>query len=158
MSGKPFADFPELSAEAKAVLASLGFERATPVQEATIPLFAGNKDVAVDACTGSGKTLAFVLPVVEKLRKLEKPLKKHQVGAVIVSPTRELSRQIHGVAAPFAAAVPWMTTALLVGGTDPAADVAALREGGAHVLVGTPGRLDDVLQRCAFLDLKTGEL
>lgn len=50
-------------------------------QEATIPLFCGNKDVAVDACTGSGKTLAFVLPSVERLRRLEQPLKKHQVGA-----------------------------------------------------------------------------
>lgn len=50
------------------------------LQEATVPLFAGNKDVAVDAQTGSGKTLAFVLPVVERLRRLEEPLKKHQVG------------------------------------------------------------------------------
>lgn len=49
------------------------------VQEATIPLFAGNKDVAVDAQTGSGKTLAFVIPVMEKLRRLDEPLKKHQV-------------------------------------------------------------------------------
>lgn len=47
-------------------------------QEATIPLFCGNKDVAVDACTGSGKTLAFLLPVVERLRRLEQPLKKNQ--------------------------------------------------------------------------------
>ena len=52
---------------------------ALPVQEATIPLFCGNKDVAVDACTGSGKTLAFVLPVVERLRRLEQPLKRNQV-------------------------------------------------------------------------------
>jgi len=50
------------------------------VQEATIPLFASNKDVAVDAQTGSGKTLAFVVPVVEKLRRLDEPLKKHQVA------------------------------------------------------------------------------
>lgn len=79
MAGKPFRDFPELSQETKDILASQGFERATPVQEATIPLFAGNKDVAVDACTGSGKTLAFVVPIIEKLRKLEHPLKRHQV-------------------------------------------------------------------------------
>lgn len=53
---------------------------ALPLQEATVPLFAGNKDVAVDAQTGSGKTLAFVLPVVERLRRLEEPLKKHQAS------------------------------------------------------------------------------
>jgi len=77
---KRFREMPELSAPTLAVLAGLGFERATPVQEATIPLFASNKDVAVDAQTGSGKTLAFVIPVVEKLRRLDEPLKKHQVA------------------------------------------------------------------------------
>lgn len=81
MAGKAFNDFQELHDETKKVLASLGFERATPVQEATIPLFAGNKDVAVDACTGSGKTLAFVIPIVEKLRRLDHQLKRHQVSA-----------------------------------------------------------------------------
>lgn len=75
-----FNDIKEISPQTLEVLASLGFEQATPVQEATIPLFCGHKDVAVDACTGSGKTLAFVIPITEKLRKLEDPLKKHQVG------------------------------------------------------------------------------
>ena len=61
------------------VLGKLGFVDATPVQEACIPQFLGHKDVAVDACTGSGKTLAFVIPVLEKLRKLEEQLKNNQV-------------------------------------------------------------------------------
>ncbi len=74
-----FADIAEISPRTLAVLDSLGFERATPVQEATIPLFAGNKDVSVDACTGSGKTLAFIIPLIEKLRRLDEPLKQHQV-------------------------------------------------------------------------------
>ena len=80
---KRFRDMPELSAATLEVLAGLGFERATPVQEATIPLFAGNKDVAVDAQTGSGKTLAFVVPVIERLRRLDEPLRKHQVAAAL---------------------------------------------------------------------------
>ncbi len=75
-----FSEIPEISA--LAVLSQQGFDRATPVQAATIPLFAGHKDVAVDACTGSDKTLAFVIPLIEKLRKLEEGLKKHQVNAV----------------------------------------------------------------------------
>jgi hypothetical protein len=75
---RPFAELEGLGPEVKAVLESQGFSEPTPVQEATIPLFCGNKDVAVDAATGSGKTLAFVLPVVERLRRLE-PLKKNQV-------------------------------------------------------------------------------
>lgn len=80
MAGLAFSEFKELSDVTKSVLRELGFERATPVQQATIPLFSGHKDVAVDACTGSGKTLAFLLPVVERLRCLETPLKKYQVN------------------------------------------------------------------------------
>ena len=66
------------------MLDSLDFANATPVQEACIPQFLGHKDVAVDACTGSGKTLAFVIPMVEKLRKLDEQLKKNQVKHKIV--------------------------------------------------------------------------
>ncbi len=117
MDSKLFVDFPEVSNETKAVLSALGFERATPVQQATIPLFIGHKDVAVDACTGSGKTLAFIIPIIEKMRRMDRPLRPHQVGAVIISPTRELSRQIHEVMEPFAASVAWLHTSLLVGGT-----------------------------------------
>ena len=47
-----------------------------------------HKDVVVEAVTGSGKTLAFLIPVVEKLLRLEEPIKKHHVGAIIISPTR----------------------------------------------------------------------
>ena len=91
---RSFTDFPELSSDTLAVLSRLGFIHATPVQEAVIPLFCGYKDVAVDACTGSGKTLAFVLPIIEKLRRLDEKLLKHQVGAIIISPTRELAKQV----------------------------------------------------------------
>jgi ATP-dependent RNA helicase DDX55/SPB4 len=78
---KAFKDLEGLSPQSLSVLAGLGFQETTPVQAAVIPLFCGNKDVAVDAATGSGKTLAFVLPVVERLRRLEDPMCKHQVGA-----------------------------------------------------------------------------
>lgn len=78
-SRKPFEEFASISEEVKQVLGTLGLTHATPVQEAAIPLLCGHKDVAVDACTGSGKTLAFLLPVIEKLKRLDSPLKKHQV-------------------------------------------------------------------------------
>ncbi|KAL4854014.1 DEAD-box ATP-dependent RNA helicase 18 [Chlorella vulgaris] len=152
-----FAAFP-LSPAVQSLLLQQGFQQPTPVQEATIPLFCGNTDVCVDACTGSGKTLAFVLPVVERLRRLEAPLRNNQVGAVIVSPTRELARQIFDVAKPFVATVAWLQAALLVGGTDAAADVDAFKRFGGHVLVGTPGRLDDIMQRCTSMDLRTVEV
>ncbi len=83
MSVKGFGSMQALSQPTLDLLAKLGFEKPTPVQEAVIPVFSGNKDVAVDACTGSGKTLAFVIPVAERLRGLEEPLLKHQVGLLL---------------------------------------------------------------------------
>lgn len=60
----------------------------TPVQASTIPLFIKHKDVVVEAVTGSGKTLAFVIPILERLIRRETKLKKDEVGALIISPTR----------------------------------------------------------------------
>ncbi len=78
-------------------ISSMGFRRMTPVQASVIPLFTGNKDVVVEAVTGSGKTLAFLVPVVEKLLRMEERTKRHHVASIIISPTRELATQIHGV-------------------------------------------------------------
>lgn len=69
----------------------------TPVQAAVIPLFCGNKDVIVEAVTGSGKTFAFLIPIIEKLRKLNVTLKSGQTSAIVIAPTRELAGQIHKV-------------------------------------------------------------
>ncbi|KAL9009724.1 MAG: hypothetical protein Q9173_005272 [Seirophora scorigena] len=76
---------------------SMGLKRMTPVQASTIPLFMKHKDVVVEAVTGSGKTLAFLIPIVERLLRLDEPIKKHHVGAIIISPTRELAGQIYKV-------------------------------------------------------------
>lgn len=152
---------PPLRPESLEVLAAQGFERATPVQAAAIGLLAGNKDVAVEACTGSGKTLAFVLPMVEILARAskEQSFRKHHVGAVVVSPTRELARQIFDVAAPFMATLPDMAPPmLLVGGTDVNEDVRAFAAAGAAALIGTPGRLDDLMLRSNAFDAKRCEL
>ncbi|KAL8778785.1 MAG: hypothetical protein Q9213_007249 [Squamulea squamosa] len=75
----------------------MGFKRMTPVQASTIPLFMTHKDVVVEAVTGSGKTLAFLIPIIERLLRLDEPIKKHHVGAIVVSPTRELATQIYNV-------------------------------------------------------------
>jgi ATP-dependent RNA helicase DDX55/SPB4 len=164
-------------------IASMGFGRMTPVQASTIPLFLGNKDVVVEvrgpgplqstspknlqAVTGSGKTLAFLIPVVEKLLRLEEPIKKHHVGAIIISPTRELATQIYSVLTsllafhePSAAALnpqgegekrrPTNTLTvlpqLLLGGTTtPAQDVSSFLQNSPNLLVSTPGRLLELL-------------
>lgn len=70
------------------VIKSLGHTQMTPVQASTIPLFMGHKDVVVEAVTGSGKTLAFVIPILEKLIMNRTSLKKNEIGALVISPTR----------------------------------------------------------------------
>lgn len=83
---------PALCPQSLQSIESFGFKQMTPVQRATIPLFMSNKDVCVEATTGSGKTLAFVIPVCEILNKRSTPLKKHEVGAMVVGPTRSVSQ------------------------------------------------------------------
>ena len=79
-----FRDLNCLSEQSLQVLTELGFVHPTPVQSAVLPLLLEqNKDVAVDACTGSGKTLAFLLPVIERLRRLEDPLKPQQASHLL---------------------------------------------------------------------------
>ena len=79
LTDRSFASFSELSEDTVVYLRDAGFHYATPVQAAVLPIFTGNKDVVVDACTGSGKTLSFLLPVLEKLRKLSKSFTKFDV-------------------------------------------------------------------------------
>ncbi|KAN0090352.1 ATP-dependent rRNA helicase spb4 [Hyaloscypha variabilis] len=148
-------------------ITAMGFARMTPVQASTIGLFTSNKDVVVEAVTGSGKTLAFLIPVVEKLLRLEEPLKRHHVGAIIVSPTRELATQIHSVLlsllafhGPSAEALkpleedekrkpsPTLTVVpqLLLGGTTtPAQDLSRFLKNSPNLLISTPGRLLELL-------------
>uniref|UniRef100_A0AAR2IMP7 ATP-dependent RNA helicase n=1 Tax=Pygocentrus nattereri TaxID=42514 RepID=A0AAR2IMP7_PYGNA len=104
-------------------LKKLGFTYMTPVQSACIPLFMNNKDVAAEAVTGSGKTLAFVIPVLEILLKREEKLKKMQVICF---------QQI-----------------LLIGGSNPIEDVEKFKTHGANIMIGTPGRLEDMFRRKA---------
>lgn len=125
----------------------LKFAQMTPVQATTIPLFLSNKDVAVEAVTGSGKTLAFLVPLLEILLKRDEPLTKYQVGAIVISPTRELASQIYHVLEHFLKFVPQFTGQLLTGGYNPMNDVKAYKEHGANIIVATPGRMVDMLER-----------
>jgi ATP-dependent RNA helicase DDX55/SPB4 len=129
------------------VVNALGFAVMTPVQSATLPLFLGTKDVCVEACTGSGKTLAYVIPIVERLLRLSTQLAVHQVGALVLSPTRELAKQIHEVLSLFVAATE-LKALLLIGGTDVATDLAACTTRGCNIITATPGRILDIMRRC----------
>lgn len=129
-------------------VAKLDFERMTPVQAACIPVFIGYKDVAVEAVTGSGKTLSFVIPVLEMLLRREQRLRKHDIGAVIVTPTRELAVQIDEVLSHFLQHIDnRFTHMLFIGGNNPAGDVERFLQHGAHIVVATPGRLVDMFRR-----------
>ncbi|XP_044897054.1 ATP-dependent RNA helicase DDX55 isoform X2 [Felis catus] len=116
-------------------LRELGFPYMTPVQSATIPLFMKNKDVAAEAVTGSGKTLAFVIPVLEILLRREEKLKKHQVGALIITPTRELAIQIDEVLAHFTRPFPQFSQILWIGGRNPGEDVERFKEQGINTIL-----------------------
>ncbi|KAJ4842688.1 DEAD-box ATP-dependent RNA helicase 18 [Turnera subulata] len=154
-----FSDLkPPLSRPVLDALTQAGFHHCTPVQATTIPLLCGYKDVAVDAATGSGKTLAFVVPLVEILRRSSSPPKPLQVMGIIISPTRELSSQIYSVAQPFIATLSNFKSVLLVGGVDVKADLKRIEEEGANLLIGTPGRLFDIMERLDILDFRNLEV
>ncbi|CAI0443829.1 unnamed protein product [Linum tenue] len=154
-----FSDLnPALSDPVLDALKEGGFDYCTPVQAATIPLLCGYKDVAVDAATGSGETLAFVVPLVEILRRVSPAPKPQQVLGIIISPTRELSSQIYHVAKLFIATLSNLKSLLLVGGGDVKADVKKIEEDGANLLIGTPSRLHDIMERVDDLDFRNLEV
>lgn len=148
---------PALCAEILQEIDAMGFTHMTPVQAATLPLFLSNKDVCVDACTGSGKTLAFVLPIAQLLKNkladgtISTPKTDiAKLVAMVISPTRELARQIFECAkAFFTRALPQVELLLLVGGTSVDEDLKLIRGavGKCFVIVGTPGRTEDLLAR-----------
>eukprot|EP00911_Craspedida_sp_UC1_P001465 UC1_evm2s1107 len=175
-SGKPLV----LHDTTLSALSEAGFEQMTPVQAACIPLLLGHMDVTAEAVTGSGKTLAFTVPVVERLLSTECCAVPTDVGAIIISPTRELARQIHGVVADLTRDT-GLHTLLLTGGTPLSEDMARYKGtslsisqggggdggggggggdgdsnssgggGGGNIIVATPGRLLEALNHSQSL-------
>ncbi|XP_050779474.1 ATP-dependent RNA helicase DDX55 isoform X2 [Gopherus flavomarginatus] len=113
-------------------LRELGFPHMTPVQ-----------------ITGSGKTLAFVIPILEILLRREEKLKKMQVGAIVITPTRELAVQIDEVLSHFTKHFPQFSQILLIGGRNPVEDIEKFKEHGGNIIIATPGRLEDMFRRKA---------
>ncbi|OAA57953.1 dead box ATP-dependent RNA helicase [Niveomyces insectorum RCEF 264] len=138
-----FADLA-LSDRTKQGLADMGFETMTAIQRRALPPLLAGKDLLGAAKTGSGKTLAFLVPAVELLYSLKfKP--RNGLGVVIVTPTRELALQIWGVAQELMAHHS-QTTGIAMGGANRNAEAEKLTRG-VNLLVATPGRLLDHLQR-----------
>ncbi|XP_055347637.1 ATP-dependent RNA helicase DDX55-like [Paramacrobiotus metropolitanus] len=126
-------------------VAEFGFHSLTPVQAATIPQFLNHKDVIVEAVTGSGKTLAFLIPCLEILLRRPEPWRPHDIGALILSPTRELALQIHAVLERLLKHTTLRGIAW-IGGRPTAKDVADWDAQGGNVVVATPGRMVDMLE------------
>ena len=131
-----------VSSALKSNLARHGFVSPTPVQAQAIPPALEGRDVIATAQTGTGKTLAFVLPLLEKL--LRDPVGVG-VSAVILSPTRELAIQINETFVKLAAHT-GIRAAVVVGGLNEQSQLKQVRNG-ARVIIGTPGRLVDFLDR-----------
>jgi len=118
------------------------FETPTPVQAGSIPPALQGRDVLGTAQTGTGKTLGFLIPIVEMLQQIKD---RNAAQALILLPTRELAMQVEKA---FLAIRPssQQSVALVVGGMAERAQIDAIRRG-ARLIVATPGRLEDLLQR-----------
>jgi ATP-dependent RNA helicase RhlE len=137
-----FSQF-NLSAALMARLNANKFEVPTPVQAGAIPPSLEGRDVLATAQTGTGKTLGFLIPIVELLQKSS--ARGPAAHALILLPTRELAMQVEQAFLAIRSSSA-QTVALVVGGMAERAQLDAIRRG-AHLIVATPGRLEDFLKR-----------
>lgn len=119
----------------------LGYESPTPVQSQSIPILLNGRDLSAQAQTGTGKTAAFTLPILMNI-----DLDCHAPQALIIVPTRELAIQVAEAFQRYAKYMQGFRVAPIYGGQDYQIQLRALKRG-AHVIVGTPGRLMDHLRR-----------
>ena len=127
-------------------LAEVGYETPTPIQAATIPRLLEGRDVLGQAQTGTGKTAAFALPILSRL-----DLSKTKPQALVLAPTRELAIQVAEAFQRYAAKLPGFHVLPIYGGQSYGPQLSGLKRG-THVVVGTPGRVIDHLNR-GSLDL-----
>jgi len=140
MQGKQFSDLG-LSPESLKAIEKIGFEEASPIQSATIPQLLAGADVVGLSQTGSGKTAAFAIPAIESV---DASLRVPQV--LILCPTRELAMQVAEEVAKLALFKRGVRELPIYGGSAYDRQLRGLRDG-AQIIIGTPGRLMDHLQR-----------
>jgi ATP-dependent RNA helicase RhlE len=147
---KDFSQLP-LCSFLQSNLKKHGFVQPTAVQAEAIPPALEGRDVVATAQTGTGKTLAFLLPMLESL--LKQPTSR-RVKAVVLTPTRELAIQVSETFGKLAAGSS-IKAAVVVGGLSESTQLRAIRSG-AQVVIATPGRLCDFLER-RLVDLSSTE-
>ena len=135
-----------LSAPLLRALADVGYESPSPIQAATIPPLLEGRDVLGQAQTGTGKTAAFALPILAQIDP-----KQFKPQALVLAPTRELAIQVAEAFQKYATHLPGFHVLPIYGGQSYYPQLQALKRG-VHVVVGTPGRVIDHLER-GSLDL-----
>lgn len=142
-SDQLFSALP-ISDATKQALQKMGFTQMTQIQARSIPECLTGSDLVGAAKTGSGKTLAFLIPIVELLNRVQFT-RKQGTGAIVISPTRELSLQIYGVLRDLIEYGHFpQTHGLIMGGANRKAEADKLVKG-VNIVVATPGRLHDHL-------------
>jgi ATP-dependent RNA helicase DbpA len=136
----PFSELP-LAPAMLANLAQLGYVAMTPIQAVSLPVALAGHDLIAQAKTGSGKTAAFSLALLARL-----DVRRFDVQAMVLCPTRELADQATQEIRRLARAEENIKVLTLCGGTPMGPQTASL-EHGAHIVVGTPGRIMDHLER-----------
>ena len=122
-------------------LDSLGYSEMTPIQAQSLPLILQGKDLLGQAKTGSGKTAAFGLGVLNQI-----DIKSYAIQAMVLCPTRELADQVCKEIRRLARGIPNVKVLSLCGGVSIGPQIGSL-EHGAHIVVGTPGRIEDHLRK-----------
>ena len=134
-----FSNF-DLSKESQKALDGLGFKQPTPIQSKAIPIGLTGQDILANAQTGSGKTLAFALPLIEKIKSNNKS------SGLILTPTRELAKQIYSVVNIILSYHEKISSILLIGGEGIYSQTNSLKKS-PQIIIGTPGRINDHLDR-----------
>jgi len=147
-----------LSAQlARHLLEKLEIKAPTAIQKAAITqLVKEDTDAFLQAETGSGKTLAYLLPIVQRLMSLGSEDKIHRdsgLFAIVLAPTRELSKQISVVLEGLLRCANWLVSGTVLGGEKKKSEKARLRKG-LNILIATPGRLADHLEHTEVLDVR----
>jgi ATP-dependent RNA helicase DeaD len=143
MSDTPITLFTDLNLSEALIqsLKDVGYETPSPIQAATIPLLLDNQDVLGQAQTGTGKTAAFALPILSRI-----DIRQTSPQALVLAPTRELAIQVAEAFQTYAAHIPGFHVLPIYGGQSYGPQLSALRRG-VHVVVGTPGRVIDHLDK-----------
>jgi ATP-independent RNA helicase DbpA len=141
MNSENAFSFLSLSPKLSSAIADLGFDAMTPIQAAAIPALLSGRDVIGESRTGSGKTLAFAVPMLQKL-----DVNLREIQGLVLCPTRELCAQVAREFRRLARNIHGLQVLILCGGM-PHREQSAALAAGAHIIVGTPGRVLDHIER-----------